>query len=118
MSLLNLTSDGLPNILVVLYAAIAKARAPMTAKELIEAIAPESVVKDARIARTTLNRWTELGLFKEDPDTKGLSLHRPPPSPHPRLRRQPARPRRPHPPRSGGVVGDADEPESPLARAP
>ena len=38
MSLLNLTSDGLPNILVVLYAAIAKARAPMIAKELIEAI--------------------------------------------------------------------------------
>ena len=80
MSLLNLTSDGLPNILVVLYAAIAKARAPMTAKELIDAIAPESVVKDARIARTTLNRWTDLGLFKEDPDTKGLSLHRLPPT--------------------------------------
>lgn len=80
MSLLNLTSDGLPNILVVLYAAIAKARAPMIAKELIEAIAPESVVKDARIARTTLNRWTDLGLFKEDPDTKVLALHRPPPT--------------------------------------
>lgn len=80
MSLLNLTSDGLPNVLVVLYTAIAKARAPMTAKELIEAIAPESVVKDARIARTTLNRWTDLGLFKEDPDTKALSLHRPPPT--------------------------------------
>jgi hypothetical protein len=80
MSLLNLTSDGLPNILVVLYAAIAKARAPMTAKELIEAIAPESVVKDVRLARITLNRWTDLGLFKEDPDTKVLSLHRTPPT--------------------------------------
>ncbi|MGY0193810.1 protein DpdG [Leptothrix sp. BB-4] len=80
MSLLNLTSDGLPNILVVLYAAIAKARAPMTAIKLIEAVAPESVVKDARLAKTTLNRWTDLGLFNEDPDTKVLSLHRPPPT--------------------------------------
>lgn len=80
MSLLNLTSDGLPNVLVVLYAAIAKAKAPMTAKKLIEEIAPDSVVRDARIARTTLSRWTELGLFKEDPDTKVLALHRPPPT--------------------------------------
>jgi hypothetical protein len=80
MSLLNLTSDGLPNILVVLYATIAKARAPITAKELIEAVAPESLVKDPRIARTTLNRWTELGLFRVDSDTEELSLHRPPPT--------------------------------------
>lgn len=79
MSLLNLTSDGLPNILVVLYATIAKARAPMTAKELIEAVAPESVVKDPRLAKITLNRWTELGLFREDANTEVLSLHRPPP---------------------------------------
>jgi hypothetical protein len=80
MSLLNLTSDGLPNILVVLYATMAKARAPMTAKELIEAVAPESVVKDRRIARTTLSRWTELGLFRVDSDAEVLSLHRPPPT--------------------------------------
>lgn len=80
MSLLNLTSDGLPNILVVLYATLAKARAAMTAKELIEAIAPESLVRDPRLARTTLNRWTELGLFRVDDETKVLSLHRPPPT--------------------------------------
>jgi hypothetical protein len=79
MSLLNLTSDGLPNILVVLYTTIAQARKPMTAQELIEAVAPESVVKDTRLARITLNRWTELGLFRLDADTAELSLHRPPP---------------------------------------
>ncbi len=79
MSLLNLTSDGLPNILVVLYATIAKTRTPMTANELIEAVAPKSVVKDPRLAKTTLNRWTELGLFRADPNTDVLSLHRPPP---------------------------------------
>lgn len=80
MSLLNLTSDGLPNILVVLYAAIAKARTPMTAKELIKTISPESVVKDTKMTRTTLNRWTDMGLFNEHPDTKVLSLCRPPPN--------------------------------------
>jgi hypothetical protein len=80
MSLLNLTNDGLPNILVALYAALAKARRPMTAKELIDAVAPQSVVKDPRLARTTLNRWTELGLFKADVNTGVLSLHRPPPT--------------------------------------
>ena len=79
MSLLNLTSDGLPNILVVLYATIANARTPMTAKELIDTVAPESVVKDPRLAKTTLNRWTELGLFRVDTNTEVLSLHRPPP---------------------------------------
>jgi hypothetical protein len=80
MSLLNLASDGLPNILVVLYATIAKARPPMTAKELIAAVAPEKVVKDSQKARTTLNRWIELGLFRVDPQTGRVSLHRPPPT--------------------------------------
>lgn len=80
MSLLNLTSDGLPNILVVLYATIAKTRTPMTAKELIDAVAPESVVKDPRLAKATLNRWTELGLFRVDTGTELLSLQRPPPT--------------------------------------
>jgi hypothetical protein len=80
MSLLNLTNDGLPNILVVLYATVAKARAPLTAKQLIDAVAPEAVVKDPRLAKTTLNRWTELGLFKADVNSEVLSLHRPPPT--------------------------------------
>lgn len=80
MSILNLTSDGLPNILVVLYTTVAKARAPLTAEKLIDAVAPASVVKDPRLARTTLNRWIELGLFKVDGGSNELSLHRPPPT--------------------------------------
>ena len=78
MSLLNLTSDGLPNILVVLYATLAKARSPITSKDLLEAVAPEAVVKDPRLARTTLTRWTELGLFKVDTDSGVLKLDRAP----------------------------------------
>lgn len=78
MSLLNLTSDGLPNILVALYATLAKARSPTTTKDLLDTVAPESVVRDPRLARTTLNRWIELGLFKVDPDTGALSLDRAP----------------------------------------
>lgn len=78
MSLLNLTSDGLPNILVVLYATLAKARSPLTSNDLLEAVAPESVVKDSRLARTTLNRWTELGLFKVDLVSGAISIDRDP----------------------------------------
>lgn len=78
MSLLNLTSDGLPNILVVLYATLAKARSPMTAKELLDTVAPDCAVRDQRLARTTLNRWRDLGLFKVDPDTEALTLDRAP----------------------------------------
>lgn len=63
MSLLNLTNDGLPNILVVLFATVAKARRPMSRDDLIEAVAPGNVVQDPRLVRSTLNRWSELGLF-------------------------------------------------------
>jgi hypothetical protein len=78
MSLLNLTSDGLPNILVVLYATLANSRKRFTRESLIAAVAPEYVVKDPKLARTTLNRWIELGLFVEDHDTSELSLCRQP----------------------------------------
>lgn len=66
MSLLNLTNDGLPNLLVVLYSTVALARSPLTTDELLDAVAPASVVADAHMARATLNRWTELGLFRLD----------------------------------------------------
>lgn len=78
MSLLNLTSDGLPNILVVLYATLAKARSRLTSDTLLEKVAPKSVVKDQELAKLTLNRWIELGLFNEDPDSGELSLYREP----------------------------------------
>jgi hypothetical protein len=78
MSLLNLTSDGLPNILVVLYTTLAKTRSRLTVEALLKKVAPANVVKDPRLARTTLNRWIELGLFVQDPDSGELSLFREP----------------------------------------
>lgn len=64
MSLLNLTSDGLPNILVVLYGTVARTRALMTREELLERVAPANLAHEGgRMAAQTLNRWTELGLF-------------------------------------------------------
>lgn len=79
MSLLNLTNDGLPNILVVLYAAVAKARTPMSRDSLIEAVAPAGVVPDPRLARSTLNRWTELGLFRLSEGGEQVTLVEAPP---------------------------------------
>jgi hypothetical protein len=66
MSLLNLTVDGLPNVLVVLYSTVALARSPLTIDEVLDIVAPAGVVTDPRMARVTLNRWTELGLFRLD----------------------------------------------------
>lgn len=66
MSLLNLTVDGLPNVLVVLYSTVALARSPLTTQEVLDAVAPAGVVTDPRMARVTMHRWTELGLFRVD----------------------------------------------------
>lgn len=66
MSLLNLTVDGLPNVLVVLYSTVALARSPLTTQDVLDAVAPAGVVSDPRMARVTLHRWTELGLFHVD----------------------------------------------------
>lgn len=66
MSLLNLTVDGLPNVLVVLYSTVALARSPLTTEDVLDAVAPAGVVSDPRMARVTMHRWTELGLFQVD----------------------------------------------------
>lgn len=66
MSLLNLTVDGLPNVLLVLYSTVALARSPLTTQEALDAVAPAGVVSDPRMARVTMHRWTELGLFQVD----------------------------------------------------
>lgn len=66
MSLLNLTNDGLPNVLVVLYSTVALARSPLTTNEVLEAVAPAGAVSNPDMARATLNRWIELGLFRLD----------------------------------------------------
>jgi len=66
MSLLNLASDGLPNILVSLAATLQRARKPLTRADLFARVAPDGVAKDdGKMARQTLNRWLELGLFEE-----------------------------------------------------
>lgn len=69
MSLLNITNDGLPNILVQLHATVLRASKPIPKDELLDAVAPSTVVEDgARQARQTLTRWTQLGLFQEMDD--------------------------------------------------
>lgn len=64
MSLLNITNDGLPNILVVLHATVLRATKPIAEADLLDAVSPSAIVEDdGQMARNTLTRWTELGLF-------------------------------------------------------
>lgn len=67
MSLLNIASDGLPNLLVLLHASVIRASKPVPEAELLESVAPAAVVDDlGEKARQTLNRWCELGFFIRD----------------------------------------------------
>ena len=68
MSLLNITNDGLPNILVVLHATVLRSSKPIPEGDLLEIVSPSAIDEDeGQMARSTLNRWTELGLFvRED----------------------------------------------------
>jgi len=67
MSLLNITNDGLPNILAVLHATVLRATRPISETDLLEIVSPSAIVEDeGQMARSTLNRWTELGLFVRD----------------------------------------------------
>lgn len=64
MSLLNITNDGLPNILVVLHATVLRASKPIPEADLLEVVSPSAIVEDdGQMVRNTLNRWVELGLF-------------------------------------------------------
>lgn len=66
MSLLNITNDGLPNVLVVLHAAVLRSTKPIPKDELLESVAPAHFVSDAgAMARFTLNSWLTIGLFQE-----------------------------------------------------
>lgn len=74
MSILNQTSDGLPNVLVVLYGALARAERSIDRDELLESVAPRGVANDeGKQARQTLTRWIELGLFAQSGDRVELS---------------------------------------------
>lgn len=73
MSLLNLASDGLPQLLVLLHATVIRAGRPMTRNDLLDAVAPPGVVADQSAARRTFNRWKELGFFVETDEKISLS---------------------------------------------
>jgi hypothetical protein len=74
MTILNLTNDGLPNLLVALANTLDRAKKPLTRTELLARVAPDGVVQDdGKMARQTLNRWIELGLFEETDEIVRLS---------------------------------------------
>lgn len=64
MSLLNITNDGLPNILTVLHATVLRSAKPISREDLLSSVSPAVVVEDsASMTNNTLSRWTDLGLF-------------------------------------------------------
>lgn len=63
MSILNRASDGLHTALIVLYKCVLIEGA-MPKDKLLALCAP-STVSDGDLARKTLNRWVQLGLFEE-----------------------------------------------------
>lgn len=69
MSILNRPSDGLLSVLIALHRAIL-AFGIQTESDLLELVAPESVVPDGKpkpdLAKKTLARWKQLGFFVED----------------------------------------------------
>ena len=81
MSLLNLPSDGLPNILVTLAATLQRTRKSLTRADLLARVAPEGgALKDGEMARQTQNRWIELGLFEESKESVRLAQPLEPPA--------------------------------------
>lgn len=71
MSILNRASDGLHNVLIVLYKCVLN-EGTMAKEKLLAVCAPPSVC-DGDMARKTLHRWTELGLFEEREDSIAIS---------------------------------------------
>ena len=64
MSLLNITNDGLPNILLSLHSILLRSSKPIAEDDLLDFAAPASIVEDdGQMVKNTLNRWTELGMF-------------------------------------------------------
>ena len=65
MSILNQSSDGLFNVLIVLVRALVRF-GPKSREDLIRACGGAVEAVDTSKLSTTLNRWIELGLFGED----------------------------------------------------
>ena len=66
MSILNRPSDGLLSVLIALRSGLL-AYGPKPETELLELVAPVSVVADGKpdMAKKTLTRWKQLGFFQE-----------------------------------------------------
>lgn len=65
MSLLNITNDGLPNVLAALCGTLFLAKGSLSEAELMAKVAPEGIVhKKGEMVRQTLTRWVDHGLFE------------------------------------------------------
>ncbi len=73
MSLLNHASDGLPNVLIVLFQTIAEARGGLGEATLLDRLEPPDSISDQRKVAQTLRRWLELGLFEARSDRSVIS---------------------------------------------
>jgi hypothetical protein len=71
MSLLNLPSDGMPNVLLALYRYLL-AEGPTPEAKLIAVCAPPVVCRQDR-AKYALNTWAKLGLLERDGEVVRLS---------------------------------------------
>lgn len=65
MSILNMPSDGLFNVLIVLCRALVRF-GPENREDLLKSCGSELAAIDPRHLHQSLNRWTELGLFSID----------------------------------------------------
>jgi hypothetical protein len=64
MSLLNRPSDGLHSVLAAIFKLLLM-KGTITRQELLDLIAPSTLVADQDMAKKTLNRWVQLGLFQK-----------------------------------------------------
>ncbi|MDA1015949.1 MAG: protein DpdG, partial [Planctomycetota bacterium] len=78
MSILNRPSDGLFNMVVVLHKTLLHEGA-MNRDKLLALVAPASVSEDRKMASSSLNRWTDLGLFEESDGNVRISSALPAP---------------------------------------
>jgi hypothetical protein len=67
MSLLNRPSDGLHSVLVAIFKLLLM-KGTIARQELLDLIAPSTLVADQDMAKKTLNRWVQLGLFQKGAD--------------------------------------------------
>jgi hypothetical protein len=64
MSLLNRPSDGLHSVLVAVFKLLLM-RGKLAKQELLDLIAPSTLDAEQDMAKKTLNRWVQLGLFQK-----------------------------------------------------